>query len=97
LSLVLVGVGLAALGVSAAGPVAFIAFVAGPIARRLVNSPRACIVPAAFVGALITVVADLAARRLLTPTELPVGIMTALIGAPYLLWLLTRQARTGAL
>lgn len=97
LFLVLVGVGLAALGVAAAGPVAFVAFVAGPIARRLVNSPRACIVPAAFVGALVTVVADLAARRLLAPTELPVGIMTALIGAPYLLWLLTRQARTGAL
>ncbi|MFK7918193.1 MAG: FecCD family ABC transporter permease [Ilumatobacter sp.] len=97
LSIVLVGVGLAALGVAAAGPVAFVAFVSGPIARRLVSSPRACIVPAAFVGALVTVVADLAARRLLAPTELPVGIMTALIGAPYLLWLLTRQARTGAL
>ncbi len=97
LSLVLVGVGLAALGVAAAGPIAFVAFVAGPIARRLTNSPRACIVPAAFVGASVTVVADLAARRLLAPVELPVGIMTALIGAPYLLWLLTRQARTGAL
>jgi len=45
----------------------------------------------------VTVIADLAARRVLAPTELPVGIMTALIGAPYLLWLLTRQARTGAL
>jgi hypothetical protein len=77
--------------VAAAGPIAFVAFVAGPIARRLTNSPRACIVPAAFVGALVTVVADLAARRLLAPVELPVGIMTALIGAPYLLWLLTRQ------
>ena len=97
LSLVLVGVALAALGVAAAGPVAFIAFVSGPIARRLVNSPRACIGPAAFVGAFFTVVADLAARRVLAPIELPVGIMTALIGAPYLLWLLTRQARTGAL
>lgn len=95
--LVLVGVGLAAIGVAAAGPVAFVAFVAGPIARRLVDSPRACIIPAAFVGAFVTVFADLAARRLFAPTELPVGIMTALIGAPYLLWLLTRQARTGAL
>ena len=49
------------------------------------------------VGALVVVVADLLARRALAPTELPVGIMTALIGAPYLLWLLTRQARTGEL
>jgi iron complex transport system permease protein len=97
LALVLVGVALAALGVAAAGPIAFVAFVAGPVARRLVNSPRACIVPAAFVGALLTLIADLAARRLFAPTELPVGIMTALIGAPYLLWLLSRQARTGAL
>ncbi len=97
LALVVVGVGLAALGVAAAGPVAFVAFVSAPIARRLTSSPSACIVPAAFVGALVTVVADLAARRLLAPTELPVGIMTAAIGAPYLLWLLTRQARTGAL
>ncbi|MEM9514198.1 MAG: iron chelate uptake ABC transporter family permease subunit [Actinomycetota bacterium] len=97
LALVLVGVALAALGVAAAGPIAFVAFVSGPIARRLVNTPRAAIVPAAFIGALVVVVADLAARRVLAPTELPVGIMTALIGAPYLLWLLTRQARTGAL
>ncbi|MEP6299330.1 MAG: iron chelate uptake ABC transporter family permease subunit, partial [Ilumatobacter sp.] len=67
LSLVLVGVGLAALGVAAAGPVAFVAFVSAPIARRLVSSPRACIVPAAFVGALVTVAADLAARRVLAP------------------------------
>lgn len=97
LMLVLVGVGLAALGVAAAGPIGFVAFVSGPIARRLTHSPGAAVVPAAFVGALVTVVADLAARRLLAPTELPVGIMTAAIGAPYLLWLLTRQARTGAL
>ncbi len=97
LVLVLVGVMLAALGVAAAGPVAFVAFVAGPIARRMASSPSACIVPAAFVGAFVMVIADLAARRLMAPTELPVGIMTAAIGAPYLLWLLTRQARTGAL
>ncbi|MEM7287335.1 MAG: iron chelate uptake ABC transporter family permease subunit, partial [Actinomycetota bacterium] len=96
-SLVIVGVALASLGVASAGPVAFIAFVAGPIARRLTRSPGACIVPAAFVGAFLTVCADLAARRLLAPTELPVGIFTAAIGGPYLLWLLNRQARTGAL
>jgi iron complex transport system permease protein len=97
LLLVLLAVGLAALAVAAAGPIAFIAFVAGPIARRLVNSPSACTVPAAFVGAFVTVAADLMARRVLAPTELPVGIMTAIIGAPYLIWLLARRARTGAL
>jgi iron complex transport system permease protein len=97
LFLVVVAVALAALAVAAAGPITFVAFVAGPIARRLANSPGACIVPAAFVGAFVTCAADLAARRVLAPTELPVGIMTAVIGAPYLIWLLTRSARTGAL
>lgn len=97
LRLVVVAVGLAALAVAAAGPIAFVAFVSGPIARRLAKSPSACVVPAAFVGAFVTVAADLAARRLLAPTELPVGIMTAVIGAPYLIWLLMRGARTGAL
>lgn len=97
LLLLVVGVSLAALAVAAAGPVGFVAFVSGPIARRLVRSPGACVVPAAFVGALVVVAADLAARRVLAPTELPVGIMTSIMGAPYLLWLLTRQAKTGAL
>ena len=97
LLLILLAVGLAALSVAAAGPIVFIAFVSGPIARRLVSSPGACVVPAACVGAFLTTFADLAARRVLAPTELPVGIATAVIGAPYLMWLLTRRARTGAL
>ena len=97
LGLVVVAVLLAALPVAAAGPIMFVAFVAGPIARRLVASPGAAIVPAAFVGALVVAVGDLAARQLLAPTELPVGIMTAAIGGPYLLWLLMRSARSGAL
>lgn len=97
LALVVVGVALAALAVAAAGPIGFVAFVAGPIARRLVDTPGAALIPAGFTGALVTIVADLAARRALAPTELPVGIATAVIGAPYLLWLLSRQGRTGAL
>ncbi|MGB0111679.1 MAG: iron chelate uptake ABC transporter family permease subunit [Ilumatobacteraceae bacterium] len=97
LVLILLAVCLAALAVAAAGLIAFIAFVAGPIARRLVDSPRACVIPAAFVGALVTTIADLVARRAFAPTELPVGIATAVIGAPYLIWLLSRRARTGAL
>jgi iron complex transport system permease protein len=97
LLVIVVAVGLVALAVAAAGPIVFIAFVAAPIARRLTSSPGACLVPAAFVGALLTLTADLVARRILAPTELPVGIATAVIGAPYLLWLLARRARTGAL
>jgi iron complex transport system permease protein len=40
---------------------------------------------------LIVVVADLLARRLFAPTELPVGVLTAAVGAPYLMWLITRN------
>jgi iron complex transport system permease protein len=97
LGLVLIGVALAALAVASAGPIGFIALVSPPIARRLVRAPGFTLVPTALVGALLTVTADLAARRVLAPTELPVGIMTAAIGAPYLLWLLTREIRTGAM
>ena len=97
LTIVIVGVLLAALATASAGPIAFVALMAPPIARRLVHAPGITIVPTALVGALLTVSADLMARRLLAPLELPVGIFTAVLGAPYLLWLLTREARTGDL
>ena len=97
LYLILLAVGLAALAVAAAGPIVFVAFVSAPIARRLTSTPGACVVPAACVGAFVTTTADLVARRAFAPTEFPVGVATAVIGAPYLLWLLSRKARTGAL
>lgn len=97
LGLVIAGVGLAALGVAAAGPIAFVAFVSGPIARRLCRTGGAALGPSALVGALIVVIADLAARRLFAPVELPVGVMTAVVGAPYLLWQLRQQSKTGSL
>ncbi len=97
LLLILLAVGLAALAVASAGPIVFVAFVSAPIARRLTSTSGACVVPAALVGAFVTSAADLAARRVFAPTEFPVGIATAVIGAPYLLWLLGRRARTGAL
>jgi iron complex transport system permease protein len=70
-------------------PVAFVAFVAAPIARRLVGAPLT-IVPAALTGALLLLASDLVGRRMFAPTELPVGVVTGLVGAPYLLWLLAR-------
>lgn len=97
LTIVIVGVLLAALATASAGPIAFVALMAPPIARRVTRAPGITIVPTALVGALLTVSADLMARRLLAPLELPVGIFTAVLGAPYLLWLLTREARTGEL
>lgn len=97
LILILVGIGLAALATASAGPVGFVALVSPPVARRLVRAPGVTLIPCALFGGLLVVVADLAARRVLAPTEMPVGIMTAIIGAPYLLWLLTREIRTGAM
>jgi len=97
LTIVTIGVLLAALATASAGPIAFVALMAPPIARRVVHAPGITIVPTALVGALLTVSADLMARRLLAPLELPVGIFTAVLGAPYLLWLLTRDARAGGL
>lgn len=93
--LVLAGVALAAVATAAAGPVAFVAFVAAPLARRLVRAPLT-LVPAGLVGALLVLVSDVVGRRLFAPTELPVGIITGLVGAPYLIWLLARAHRIGA-
>lgn len=92
--LVLVGVGLAAAATAAAGPVAFVAFVSAPIARRLVDSPLT-IIPSGLVGATLLLTADIASRRLFAPTELPVGVVTGIVGAPYLIWLLARANRIG--
>lgn len=93
-ALVVVAVGLASVATASAGPVAFVAFVAAPIARRLVRAPLA-LVPAAFVGALLVLLSDIVGRRAFAPTELPVGVITGIVGAPYLLWLLARANRVG--
>jgi iron complex transport system permease protein len=79
---------------ASAGPIGFVAFVAAPVARRLTRTSLT-IVPAALVGALLVLVADLIGRRMFAPTELPVGIVTGVIGAPYLLWLLARTNKVG--
>ncbi|MFF9806532.1 FecCD family ABC transporter permease [Streptomyces coeruleorubidus] len=97
LGLSVLGVVLASVATGAAGPVDFVALLAPQIARRLTRTPHIPLVCSALMGALIVVVADLLARRLLSPLELPVGVFTALVGAPYLMWLIvrTRSGRTG--
>jgi iron complex transport system permease protein len=93
--LIAVAVVLVAVGTASAGPIAFVALVAPQIARRLVRSAGATLAPSALVGAALVLLADVAARRAFAPTELPVGIVTGIIGAPYLLWLLARANRIG--
>lgn len=94
--LVVVGVGLAAVAVTAAGPVGFVAFIAPHIARGLARSTGAVVLPlSAAVGGALVVIADYAAQRLLEPTQLPVGILTVVIGGPYFMYLLLRASRAG--
>lgn len=93
--LLLVGVGLAAVAVSASGPIVFVALAAPQIARRLTGGRTVGLLPAAAFGAYLLGGADLIAKRIIAPSELPVGIVTAVIGAPYLLVLLALSNRVG--
>lgn len=88
-------VALAGVATAAAGPVGFVAFLSAPIARRLLPRQGAALLPAALTGALIVSVADFAAQHLLGSVQFPVGVVTSMIGAPYLLWLLARSNRVG--
>ncbi|MER5543344.1 iron chelate uptake ABC transporter family permease subunit [Streptomyces sp. NPDC002589] len=91
------GVVLAATATGAAGPIGFVALTAPQPARRLTRTPHLPLplLCSALTGALVLVTADLAARTLLSPLDLPVGALTALVGGPYLLWLLGRGPRQG--
>lgn len=91
-AVVLLAVGLVAFAVSAAGPITFVALVVPQIAVRLTGGSRPPLLAAGLLGALLVVAADLVTRTVL-PQALPVGILTAVIGAPYLLWLLVRGRR----
>ncbi|MFF4173118.1 FecCD family ABC transporter permease [Streptomyces sp. NPDC001744] len=86
---------LTALATSAAGPIAFVALGAPQIARRLAGTAGIPLVTSALTGAVLMVLADLAARTVIAPTELPVGVLTGAVGAPYLLLLLARANRAG--
>ena len=82
---------LAAATVAAAGLIGFVGLVVPHIARRLgVRSHRPLVVAAALVGATLVVAADLAARTVAAPTELPLGAITALLGVPFFLVQLRR-------
>ncbi|GAA3377789.1 iron chelate uptake ABC transporter family permease subunit [Streptomyces sannanensis] len=96
LGLTALGVVLASLATGVAGPVDFVALLAPQIARRLTRTAQIPLLCSALMGALIVVVADLLARRMFSPVELPVGVLTAAVGAPYLMWLIVRtRSRSG--
>ncbi|MGH8964497.1 MAG: iron chelate uptake ABC transporter family permease subunit, partial [Actinomycetes bacterium] len=91
-ALIVVAVVLAAVAASSAGPIVFVALVVPQICQRLIGAARPPLLTSAVYGALLTVTSDLIARTAFG-SELPVGIVTAVLGAPYLLYLLARYGR----
>jgi iron complex transport system permease protein len=78
--------------VSISGPVAFVGLVVPHIVRLVVGSDHRLVLPAsALFGATFLIGCDLIARTMFAPIELPVGIVTAIIGGPFFLWLLVRR------
>lgn len=89
--LLILAVALAAISVAVAGGIAFLGLVAPHIARKLVGPQHQIMIPTAtLVGAFILLAADMIGRNVLAPSEIPVGIVIAIIGAPYFLYLLMR-------
>ncbi|MFI6298060.1 FecCD family ABC transporter permease [Nonomuraea sp. NPDC050790] len=88
--MILAAVLLAAVATASAGPVAFVALASPQIALRLIRSAQPPLLSSAIVGAVLTAGADLLARTAFSPIELPVGVVTAVLGAPYLIYLLIR-------
>jgi iron complex transport system permease protein len=86
-----------AAAVAAGGTIGFIGLIAPHVARLIVGSNHVRLIPAsAIIGALLLIVADDIARTVLAPVEIPVGVMTALLGGPFFLYLLkTRQRELG--
>ena len=78
--------------ISMAGPIGFIGIVVPHLVRLLVGSDHRILLPASTLfGATFLVICDLIARTIMSPIELPVGIVTAMIGGPFFLWLLVRK------
>jgi iron complex transport system permease protein len=95
MGLLLVAVLFAALATSTVGPISFVAFLAGPIARRLLGPAPALLPAAAMTGALLTLGADLIAQHGLGRNQLPVGVVTGALGAVFLIYLLIAANRAG--
>jgi iron complex transport system permease protein len=96
LRLVVLGVGvlLTATAVAAGGLIGFVGLVAPHAARRLVGARHRAVLPAAaLLGALVVLIADTIARTGFRPREVPVGLVTALVGGPAFLWLVSRRRR----
>ncbi|WP_349930463.1 FecCD family ABC transporter permease [Glutamicibacter mishrai] len=92
--LVFVAVAMGALPIAITGPLAFVAFLAGPISAALSRGPIN-IPLAGLTGATLVIVANFFAANLFAETALPVGVITGAFGAPFLIWILVRANSTG--
>jgi len=92
LTLLLVAAVLAALSVTAIGVIGFVGLVAPHAARALVGARHSRVIPTAvLLGGLLVGIADTIGRTVIAPAQLPAGLVVALIGAPYFVWLLWRS------
>jgi iron complex transport system permease protein len=97
LKLIIIGIVslVTAAAVAASGIIGFVGLVVPHICRRLFGPDHRVLIPSsALAGATLTVLADLASRAILPPSGLPVGIVTAILGAPFFLYLL-RSSKSG--
>lgn len=92
-ALLLGSVVLASIATAAAGPIVFVALATPQIALRLARTSRPPLLASAVLGAALVVTSDLIARTAFGGLELPVGVVTAILGAPYLIYLLVRRYR----
>ncbi|MHA6481756.1 FecCD family ABC transporter permease [Paenibacillus sp. strain BS8-2] len=94
--LIIASVCMIAIATATTGPIAFVSFLAGPIAKRLVGIGFSGIIPAGLVGINLVLASDLIGQFAFAH-RFPVGIITGLLGAPYLIFLLIRMNRKGEL
>ena len=96
IALILSAVCMIALATATTGPIAFVAFLSGPIAKRLVGTGLSNVIPAGLVGINLVLASDLIGQFAFD-VRYPVGIVTGIVGAPYLIYLLIRMNRKGDL
>lgn len=95
LALLALAVAMAAVATAAAGPVAFVALLSGPVALRLRGRSGYALLPAGLVGALLVLLADLVAQHAVPGIRFPVGVVTGVLGAAFLIRLLVVSNRSG--
>ncbi|MEK4131051.1 iron chelate uptake ABC transporter family permease subunit [Solibacillus sp. FSL W8-0474] len=96
LILIITSVLMIALATAATGPIAFVSFLAGPIAKKIVGVGFSALIPAGLIGVILVLAADLIGQFAFE-TRYPVGVITGILGAPYLIYLLIRINRKGDL